>query len=143
MKLAKYLGKNIANLLEDEPFKSWPMERWPKADSIPPVVGYEFEGLGLEINCDFESEKIRSLFIGRELYQDFVLSELSFSSSRLEVLSTFGTPSESGEKVMHPAFGVFGAWDLFVKDDYSIHIQFKVDETGIDKITLMRNDVVP
>lgn len=143
MKMAQYLGKNASSLLDFEQFKHWPVERSVDEDSDPPEVRYVFEDCGLEFNCDLEGEYIRALFFEKERHSGVVLSEIPFSLCRNEVLSQFGTPSKSGEAFSDPILGDYGAWDRFEASGYAIHFQYSAEVDTIEKITLMRSDVVP
>ena len=141
--MAEYLGRKASCLLAAEPFKNWPVERYVDNDSDPPFVGYTFKSCGLQFNCDCEDEIVNSLFLEVEEHDGTVLSEVPFNLGRVEVLAHYGTPSKSGERVSHPILGDFGPWDRFQWLEYTVHVQYKVDSDGIERITLMRNDVVP
>lgn len=143
MLLAKYLGQNASCLLEAEPFKNWPVKRRADDDSDPPEVRYVFVGCGLQFNCDREDETINSVFLEAEAHAGTVLSEVPFYLRRDEVLARFGSPSKSGEGFSDPILGAFGAWDRFQGPAYTVHVEYKVTSDSIEKITLMRNDVVP
>jgi hypothetical protein len=142
MRMAQYLGENVSGLLESAPFKRWPVERALDNDSDPPVIGYTFEGCGLEISCDLD-ERVRSIFLEAQEHDGFVLSEVPFGHNRDQVLKRFGSPSISGESVSHPVLGDFGPWDRFTGPHYTVHVQYRVSCEAIERITLMRNDVVP
>jgi hypothetical protein len=141
--MTEFLGKPASSLLEAEPFKSWVVERWVDDDADPPVVGYIFEGRGLQLNCDHEHELVRSVFLEAEQHPEIVLSEVPFNHSRAQVLVRFGSPSRSGERVSDPILGEFGPWDRFQLPEYTVHVQYEVESDTIAKITLMRNDVTP
>jgi hypothetical protein len=143
VRLARYLGQNASCLLEAEPFKNWPVERSVDDDSDPPDVEYTFVGCGLELNCDREDERVRSIFLEAEAHAGTVLSEVPFHLRRHEVLARFGSPSKSGEGFSDPILGDFGPWDRFRSPEYAVHVQYKAGSDSIEMITLMRNDVVP
>lgn len=143
MKLVKYLGQKASVLLEAEPFMEWHVDRTIDDDSDPPLVSYSFGECGLQFNCDRDDECIRSLFLDKDKHAGIVLSEVPFGLHRAEVLSQFGNPSKSGDRVSHPILGNFGAWDRFRNSGYTLHVQYGVDKDRIEKITLMRNDVAP
>lgn len=143
MRLAEYLGRPAARLLEAEPFRGWPVERAEVLDSDPPVVGYSFKGRGLQMNCDLGDECVRSLFLEEEACAGAVLSDLPFSFSRAQVLAHFGAPSGSGEKFSDAILGEYGPWDRFQGPAYTVHVQYKCDSDSIEQVTLMRNDVAP
>jgi hypothetical protein len=143
MNFVKYLGRRAPVLLGSEPFNKWTVERTLDEDSDPPLIGYSFKECGLQFNCDRDSERIRSIFLERDRYAGAILSEIPFDLRRNEVLNELGKPTKSGEETYHPILGKFGAWDRFQFTGYTIHVQYSSDENGIDKITYMRNDVVP
>lgn len=143
MNLAKYLGKKSSDLLEDEPFKNWNVEKSKDDDSNPPLIRYIFKECGIELSCDQADEKIRSLFINKDNFDGEVLSEIPFTLKRENILTILGVPSKSGEAFSHPALGEFGAWDSFGDNEFTTHVQYKVNSNSIERITLMRNDVVP
>ena len=143
MKLTKYLGRKASCLLSAEPFKNWPVQRWVDNESDPPIVNYSFVGCGLQLNCDCEPENVRSLFLEKESYAGTVLSEVPFNLRKDQVLARFGSPSKSGDRTSHPILGDFGPWDRFQLPEYIVHVQYKLDSDGIEKITLMRSDVAP
>jgi len=141
--MSQFLGGPASSLLKAAPFTDWPVERSVDDDADPPLVGYIFEGCGLQLNCDREDESVRSVFLEAEQHAGTLLSEVPFTSSREQVLSRFGTPSKSGERVSDPILGDFGPWDRFQGPDYTVHVQYRVESDGVEKITLMRNDVAP
>ena len=143
MKMSEFLGKPVSSLLEAEPFKSWPVERWVDDDADPPEVGYIFEGCGLQLSCDREPELVHSIFVEAEEHAGLVLSDVPFNQSREQVLARFGPPSRSGERVTDPILGKFGPWGRFRRPEYSVHVQYKLESDTISMITLMRNDVAP
>ncbi len=143
MILAKYLGLKASCLLESGPYKNWPVERSVDDDCDPPEVRFVFVGCGLALNCDREDERVNSIFLEAEEYARTVLSEVPFHLSRDEVLERFGSPSKSGRAMSHPILGDYGPWDRFEGDKYTVHVHYEVDSDSIEKITLMRNDVVP
>jgi len=141
--MAEFLGKPVSNLLESEPFTDWPFQSSVDNDSDPPVVGYTFEGCGLQFNCDRDDERVRSIFLEAEEHAGTILSEVPFDQDRKQVLAHFGFPSKSGEKVTDSILGDFGPWDQFQGPEYTIHVQYRIDSGCIEMITLMRNDIAP
>ncbi|REJ86594.1 MAG: hypothetical protein DWQ35_23095 [Planctomycetota bacterium] len=143
MRLAEYLGQKASSLLEAEPFRHWMVERTEDDDSDPPEVRYVFKNCGFQFICDRDDESVNTLFFEKETHAGTVLTEVPFSLRRDEVLSRFGSPSKSGEGFSDPVLGDFGAWDRFQGSDYTVHFQYRVESDGIERITLMRNDVAP
>jgi hypothetical protein len=130
-------------LLGEEPFKNWPIERSVDDESDPPEVRYDFVNCGLRFNCDRHDDKINCLFLEAEAHAGTVLSDMPFHLHREEVLALLGSSSKSGTGFSHPVLGDFGSWDRFQGPEYTVHVQYKAHSDSIEKITLMRNDVVP
>lgn len=143
LRLVEFLGQKASSLLETEPFNSWPVERIVDDDSAPPLVGYIFTNCGLQFTCDREDERIRSVFVEKEMHDGTKLSEIPFKLRRHEVREEFGSPSKSGERISHPVLGEFGAWDRFENSGFILHVQYHLESDEIQKLTLMRNDVAP
>ncbi|MEM7248717.1 MAG: hypothetical protein AAF533_25530 [Acidobacteriota bacterium] len=140
MKLAEYLGRPAAALLEAEPFCAWGVRRTVDGGQPSTEVRYELEGDHVELLCD-QDESVRSIFLRPGV--DESLSEISFSSRREAVRERFGVPETSGEPHHDPILGDYGAWDRFDMGLAAIHFQYRPDSDGIAMITLMRPDVVP
>lgn len=143
-RISDYLDFQASIMLKDEPFKNWAVERSLEEDLDPPIVHYVFPRRGLELRCD-DDEKISVIFLRShegDVFGD-TLIEPSFSWTRQQVLEHFGCPSKSGDKSSHPILGDSGAWDRFAMPGYTIRCEYKMDSAGIQKITFMRNDVVP
>lgn len=140
MKLTDYLGADVRKLLKVAPFSGWEVIRSIEQDLPKKEIWYEFEGRGVEVICD-EDDRIRTIFLRRG--DGELLSEISFSLSRREVLERYGAPSKSGCATRIPALGDQGAWDRFTLPMGSIHVQYHLDRDEIDMITVMRADAVP
>ena len=143
MRLSKYLGQHSSYILDSSIFKNWQVQRSIDEDADPPLVNYSLENSLLELSCDLEDERIRSLFIKNEEHLGETLSDVSFSIDRDSLAQKFGTPSKSGKEFSDPILGEYGPWDRFQMDEYTIHFQFSVDSKKIVMMTLMRNDVLP
>jgi hypothetical protein len=143
VKLSEFIGQEASVLLGKEPFKNWPIERSVDDASDPPEVRYSFVDCGLRFNCDRHNEIINCLFLEAEAHAGTVLSDLPFHLRRDEVLAHFGPASKSGKGFSNPVLGEFGPWDRFRGPVYTVHVQYKANSDCIEKITLMRNDVVP
>jgi len=131
-------------MLRDAPFKDWVFERSLEKDLDPPIIHYVFPRHGLELRCD-DDEKICVIFLysnESDLFDD-VLIEPHFSWSRQQVVEYFGSPSKSGGRSNHPILGDYGAWDRFSMPGYTVRFEYEMDSDHIQKITFMRNDVVP
>jgi hypothetical protein len=141
IELAKYLNREVSCLLNAEPFCDWQVTRTVYDDSDPPLVGYVFNSRGVQLNCDREGEKVRSLFFEKGGYAESLSSDISFSLRRQEVRSQLGPPSKSGDKFSHAVLGDFGPWDRFELTNFVLHIEYGLEDDGIEKVTLMRSDV--
>jgi len=144
MRITEYLGKHISTLLEDAPFKHWPVEKYIEEDLEEKRTYYTFKEHGIEVCCD-QNDKISDIFLKSEENKRFdeSLFEIPFSLSRNQVLERFGTPSKSSGKSSSAFLGDSGAWDIFTQQTYAIHIEYRVDSDRIKMITLMRNDIIP
>jgi len=142
-KMSEYLGRPAARLLRAAPFREWPVERSVDDDTAPTRVSYSFPGCGLQLICDPDGERIRTVFLRAADHGGAMLSEIPFRSTREQVLAYFGTPSKSGEPSSSPILGDSGAWDRFRRAEHTVHVQFRCDSDRVEMITLMRNDVVP
>lgn len=142
--LANYLGKEALILLADAPFRNWTFEKSFERDVERPRVDYVFTQEGMDFVCDGD-DKVRTIF----LYFDGVrffrggVQDLPVTFSRQQVIAYLGLPSKSGGKISDPILGKYGAWDRFTRTGYVIHIEYRLDADAINKITLMRADVVP
>jgi hypothetical protein len=142
--LEKYLGNLAATVLAEEPFRNWKFEKSLEADLKNPRIDYTFPENGFDFICD-ANDKVRTIFLYSDGHRRFVsgLVDLPFSSNRQDVISRMGKPSKSGGLINDPILGEFGPWDRFARSGYSIHVEYKADADSIEKITLMRADVVP
>jgi hypothetical protein len=142
MRMAEYLGTDVSCILRSHPFKDWCFERSVERNLDEPRVYYVFKQRGLDIECDY-NDVVSTIFIRREECDGFTLSEIPFSLVRREVLECLGVPSKSGGMITDPISGPQGGWDRFAHADFTIHIEYTNDTSGIKMITLMLNDVVP
>ena len=140
MKLAKYLGVHVSQLLASEPFSRWPVRRSMEADLPRKEVRYEFDGHYVEVMCD-EDERIRTIFL--HVGVDESLSDIPFGLRRKEVLDRFGASSKSGAARRHPVLGAYGPWDRFTCGAMTIHFQYRIDSDEIDMMTIMTSDALP
>ena len=144
MKMTEYLGKHVSELLESEPFIHWTVDRSIEEDLNLEITYYVFNGKGLELHCDAD-DTVKVLFLYSEEYGGFEesLFDSSFLWTRTQTLEHLGSPSKSGDKINDQYLGECGAWDLFSRSDFAIHVQYMTKIDKIDKITLMQKDVVP
>jgi hypothetical protein len=144
MKIPEYLGKHVSILLEEVPFKNWPVEKSIEDDLEEKLTSYMFKEHGFEVSCD-RNDKISVIFLYSDKYNGFAesLFEIPFSWNQKQVLEHFGVPSKSGGKVSDPILGDYGPWDRFTRPGYAIHVRYRTDSDRIKQITLMRSDVVP
>jgi len=143
-KMPEYLGKHVSIMLEETPFKNWPVEKSFEDDLEERIIHYVFKEHGLALRCD-KNDKICVIFLYSDNYNGFdeSLFEIPFSLNREQVLEHFGAPSESGGKISDPILGEYGAWDRFTRQEYAIHIEYRIESDRIKRITLMRSDVIP
>jgi len=142
MKMINYLNKHVSTLLNDVPFKDWPVERHAESDLDEIRVYYLFKERDLEILCD-QDEKIRVVFLNAEECDCVRLSDIPFNYTKMQVQEHLGKPSKSGGKIFDPILGEYGAWDLFSFSRHTIHVEYRTDSDSIRRITLMRTDAVP
>jgi hypothetical protein len=142
--LARYLGRQASVLLADPPFKDWAFERSLETGLEKLRIDYVFAHNGMDFVCD-EDDKVDTIFFYADKSRCFKegVQELPFSANRREVIARLGSPSKSGGKISDPILGEYGAWDLFARPGYAIHVEYRLDVDVINKITLMRADVVP
>lgn len=141
--IEKYLGNRASDIFLETPFKDWVFERRVENDLREPRIDYVFIKNGIDFVCDGE-EKIRTIFIYNDDNRCFEegIEDFPFSLTRGEVLRRLGSPSKSGGLVNDPILGDSGAWDRFVRPDYSIHVEYRLHSDCINKITFMRSDVL-
>ena len=105
----------------------------------------EADGLRLKLSND---GTIRTIFLmseGKDGFSQFrgeLPGGLSFRSTRVEALKTFGAPAyfrASGK------FGPFQVGELlrFDRPTHSLHLQFRPDGAGLELVTLMSAEGVP
>jgi len=141
--MCTFLGTRFLELRNREPFKNLQLERDVDLESDPPEVRYCLGKNVVEVLCDLD-ETVTTIFLHTSQYKDFCLSEIPFTSSRIEVAHLIGfKPTYCGERMIDPDLGKCGAWDRFDLRDCSIHVQFKYGSDVIELITLMRPDVAP
>lgn len=144
MSISIFLGQNIAGLLKESPYKTWPVERSYEDDLEEPIIHYVFPENGLELRCD-RNDRISVIFLYFDKYRGFdeSLFDVPFSWNRAQVQAHFGTPEKTGEKRHDPVLGECGSWDRFRRPEFTIRFEYRVDDGHINKITLMRNDSAP
>jgi len=144
--ITDYLGHQASDMLSEEPFVNWAVDRSLEEDLDPPFVHYVFPKRGLELRCGMD-ERVSVIFLRSDEDDAFddklLVPAFSFLWNRDQVLDHFGTPSKSGAKRSHPILGDYGAWDRFTRSNYVVHIEYRLDADVISKITLMRADIVP
>lgn len=141
--LADYLGQPVSLLLAAAPFNAWSVERSVEDDLPDPLIHYLFVGRGVELRCD-QGEKVSAIFIDSDEWIDCdPLVGACFDATRTAVLDELGVPAKSGAGLRDPILGDYGAWDRFSRIGYAIHVEYRVNEDRVKKITLIREDVVP
>lgn len=142
--LSAYLGGPASEILSNPPFNAFDFIRSVEEDLPEIIIDYVSDDGGIDIAAD-EDDAVSRIFVYNEASKKFTpgLSDLPFWLGRDQVIELFGEPSKSGEGLDHPVLGVSGPWDRFSKNGYVIHVRYKVGERGIDRVTLMRPDMVP
>jgi hypothetical protein len=142
--LSSYLGRKALVLLSDAPFKNWAVIRTVEVDLDSPLIDYVFTQNGMDFVCDGE-DKLSSIFLYADQLRYFRegVEDLPFTCTRKEVIARLGSPSRSGNRINDPILGDYGAWDRFERSGYVIHVEYRLREDAINKLTLMRTDVVP
>ena len=142
--LSHYLGKKASVLLADPPFKNWTFEKSFETGLEKLLIDYVFAQNGMDFVCD-EDEKVNSIFLYADESRCFKedVQDLPFTANRQGVIARLGSPSKSGGRFSDPILGECGAWDRFARFGYAIHVEYRLDASGIKKITLMRADIVP
>ena len=142
--LAKYLGKPSEYLLAEPPFNRWEWKKSVETSLPEPVTDYVFPNNGMDFVCDV-LRLIRTIFVynknERRFHEELV--DLPFRLNRQQVLDRQGIPSKSGERVVDSILGEYGAWDRFENDNFALHVQYDLDGSSIQQITLIRPDAVP
>jgi len=82
-RIANCLGRPASAILEDEPFKDWPVEQSEEHDIDKPVISYVFPQHDLELACDLD-DTIRTIFLTSDEFVRFNehFLDLPFSASR-------------------------------------------------------------
>lgn len=141
MNIAKYIGGRISDLTAAKKFRTAKVIRSEEKKIKRPRVDYNFPDLGIGVVCDTD-EKIRTIFLKPNSPSESTLPGFKFSMTRDQVREFFGIPVKFGEQSTSPILGPSGAWDMFQRDGYRIHIEYTVDSDTISMITLMGDDVV-
>jgi hypothetical protein len=143
-KLASYLGKEASFFLADDPFKKWSFKRTLENDLDQPLIDYVFARDGMDFVCD-ERDRLRSIFLYSDKSRCFSeqVEDLPLTSNRQEVVARLGLPTKSGQRLSDPILGEYGPWDRFSRSGYAVHVEYRLDADIINKVTVMRADVVP
>jgi hypothetical protein len=145
MRLAKYLGRDVSEMLGREPFKNWLVERSTEEDLDELAIHYVFDGHGLELRCD-RDERVCTIFLHSEEYGGFreaSVLDIPFSSTRQEILELLGPPAKTGSGIHDPGLGDYGPWDRFAQPGFAVHVEYRVDADRVKTITLIRAGVFP
>ena len=140
--LRSFLGKNVSDLLETEPFKHWPYQLVPADPVYAPDEGYIFTDNGLELRC-VVAGVIKAALVHSSKFGGYSELEPVFGFTRNEVLNSFGEPYQTGNRFWNPILGKVGAHDLFKFQDHAIHFTYGYDRDHVEMITLMTIDALP
>jgi hypothetical protein len=138
--LASNLGESAEILLAETPFKNWTFKKSFRDDLEGPIIHYVFDRRGFELRCD-QDERINVIFLSLGEFRDFNL-DIPVSASRSQVIECLGLRSKSGDKMIDPILGEYGAWDFFTRLGYSIHVEYALDADCVKRITLERRGAV-
>ncbi len=136
--LISLLGLPVGVLLTEEPFRGCQFERSVESDIHE--ITYVFPRIPFEVLCD-EDDNVSTIFCNAD--DNTGSSDLPLLLTRDEVLRLFGQPSKSGRPFSLAVLGDFGAWDRFVVEGHTVHVEFFRDRDSAKCLTLMRADVTP
>jgi len=139
MRLEKFLGCTVVDLLAMAPFKNWDYIRSVDMDVDPPSIDYEFPGHGFDVTCDLD-ERIRAVFLMPGEVYGSAICEIPFNWDRGKLWDAFGVPVKQGEESVSSILGPSGAWDRFSQHGFTVHIEYKVGSDRVNRITFIRND---
>lgn len=139
--LAQYLGKPASDLLASPPFNAWRFERRDHDDELDSGPSYKCAERGLELNCAGDGT-IDTIFL-KVNHDNQAITNIRFSSSRSEVSTFFGAPSQSGAAYKHAILGEYGPWDRFDGAICTLHVEYEPYIDQIKMLTFMRPHVVP
>lgn len=141
MKLIDYLGAKSSELFSLPLFNAYTFEKTVEEDLPTLEIHYLSEENGMSFTCDGD-ENIQSIFIEAESLH-LLDNELPVHGGRQEVIARLGMPSLSGEAHRHEILGMYGAWDRYDFEGYSIHFSYELLGNGIYRVTLMTSAIVP
>ena len=144
MKIEKFLGECADTLLSAYPFNQWNVEKSFEDELDEPVIHYVFPENGLELRCDAD-DKISVIFVFTKKFGELNKTQFDvlLGWKQKQILAQFGEPSKSGIASKHPVLGEYGAWDRFVLKEYAVRYEYDIESEVINKITFMRDDLVP
>lgn len=142
MNITEFIGASVKELLSVAPFNKENVQRTLELRTDRPSIDYEFISIGVAVVCDLD-ETIRTIFLSSDRIRDIRIIPFSFSMKREEIRNELGRPSKSGAESKSPILGPSGAWDRFKFKTFTFHIEYKPGSEEINKVTLMRNDIVP
>lgn len=134
MKLTRFLGRHVQELLDTPPISDWEFRREVDTDLPTTRIQYEFEDRHFDVLCD-EDESVGTIFLQPGVDPEFC--PVPFSTTRSGAIAHFGAPSSSGESSSHPVLGEFGPHDRFTLSDATVHLEYSVQEDQIRLITLI------
>lgn len=139
LRLSKFLGKHVDQLLAVPPFATWRVARTVGTGVLHQPIFYDFRSHGVGLRCD-RTELIRTFHLKRPDGER--LFELPFSLTRQQVRERLGVPSASGGP-SRQLFGDLGPWDRFDSPTLCIHVQHEFKRDGISLVTLMDPSTAP
>lgn len=73
---------------------------------------------------------------GYAKYKGDIIGGVSFDMSRTAIRKLLGMPKSFKDAYTVPILGKMPAWDLFLKDGYSIHVEYEASEKSVSLITI-------
>jgi len=141
--LSDFLDFPASKLLAAPPFADWQYKASIEHDLDELIRDYVFLEMAVDVAAD-ENDLVTTIWVhfddSRPIWAG--LSDIPLRTTRNEILDRFGVPSRSGGE-LQTALGPSGRWDRFSMRGYSVHFQYRLDSDSIQKVTLMRADVVP
>ena len=147
MELLALLGKMIAGA-DVLPLMDRTVEK-PIGYVLEDTSFLEFRELGVCLSAKAEDGRVCTVHLFCEPAQGYsgfagnLPAALRHDFSRVSVRNLLGPPSLSGELGCSALLGPTNAWDRYDFQNYSLHVQYTLDETAISLVTLMTASRAP
>lgn len=112
----------------------------PEVETIEDRSYWELKKAGIALVFNSESKLVALQFYrgGRDGYSEYkgiLPDNLVFNDDRSAVHSRIGEPTKSGGGQVVPVIGGVSPWDLFERENHSLHIEYS--DTGISLVSLL------